>query len=311
MVPLQRKRSELRGAFQQKHSSLGLSGSIEYKEMKTPCINFDATADDVMRAMSTNAVSDGLSVNSVTITRSGNRSFSSDYGYSYQIHFVGGDVRGNVLELTSDLTLNGLDSDGGSSCTSFVSPTNDASLDIWTENDRALGTDTPRVEVIVDANMAIVSGEFKLGLTHFGQQHTTECIPWDASPEQVKTALEQLYNVDSVYVERSGDGYISSSGTHISVDSPSFQFTGGSSFVASSNDDLSSALFVGDVIKLSGQTDADTFYKIISLIDGVMVIDKPFVGAPSIAHLATRYVGFRHVIYFDGQAMHLGEEDSL
>jgi len=293
------------------HVASHASGSIEYKELKTPCINYDATADDVMGAMSTNALFDGLSVNSVTITRSGNRSFSSDYGYSYQIHFVGGDVRGNVLELTSDLTLNGLDSDGGSSCTSFVSPTNDASLDIWTENDRALGTDTPRVEVIVDANMAVVSGEFKLSVTHFGQQHTTECIPWNASPEQMKSALELLDNVDSVYVERSGDGYLSSSGTHILVNSLSFYFTGGSSFVASSNDDLSSALFVGDIIKLSGQTDADAFYKIISLIDEIMVVDKPFVGAPLIAHLATRYFGFRHIIYFDGQAMHLGEDDSL
>ena len=85
------------------HIASHASGSIVYIEMKTPCINFDATADDVMRAICTDAISNGLSTDSVTITRSGNCSFSSDYGYLYKIHFVGDDVQGNVLELTSSV----------------------------------------------------------------------------------------------------------------------------------------------------------------------------------------------------------------
>jgi len=184
-----------------------ISGSIVYKEMKTPCIAFDATADDVKRAIETNALLNGLGVNSVGVTRSGNRSYSSDYGYSYKIQFVGGDVRGNVLELTSDLGLAGLDSSGGNTCTAFASSTNDASLEIWTENEsQALGTDTPRAEVVVDSNIAIVDGEFQLSATHFGQQLTTECIPWDGTAGDVKAALENLDNVDSVRVDRMDDG---------------------------------------------------------------------------------------------------------
>jgi len=206
-----------------------ISGSIVYKEMKTQCINFDATADEVKRAMETDAILNGVGANSVRVTRSGNRSFSSDHGYSYKIYFVGGDVRGNVLELTSDLALTGVDSTGGTSCTAFVSSTNDASLEIWTENDsRALGTDTPRAEVVVDANIAIVGGEFQLSVTHYGQQLTTECIPWGGTAEEVKSALENLINVDSVRVFRAGDGVLSDNGAHILIDDYFFQHTGGS-----------------------------------------------------------------------------------
>ena len=60
--------------------------------MKAPCINFYSTADDAVRAMCTDAVLIGLGADSVMITRSGNRSFSSDYGYAYTIHFTGDDV---------------------------------------------------------------------------------------------------------------------------------------------------------------------------------------------------------------------------
>ncbi|KAL9190302.1 hypothetical protein ACHAXT_007513 [Thalassiosira profunda] len=187
-----------------------LAGSVVYKEMKTPCIEFDAAAEDVKRAMETDAVENGLGADSVRVTRSGNRSYSSEHGYSYKIAFVGSAVRGNVRELTSDLGLTGLDSTGGNTCTSFESPTNDASLEIWTENEgQALGTDTPRAEVVVSTNKAIVGGEFQLSVNHFGQQLTTECIPWDATEDQVKAALEDLANVDSVRVDRTGGGLLS------------------------------------------------------------------------------------------------------
>ena len=291
-----------------------LSGTIIYKEMKTPCINFDATADDVKRAMELDAVLNGLGVDSVSVTRSGNRSFSSDYGYSFKITFVGGDVRGNLLQLTSDTALTGVDSSGGNTCTAFVSPTNDASLDIWTENDQtALGTDTPRAEIIVDANMPIVDGEFQLSVTHYGQQLTTECIPWDGTAGQVKTALENLANVDSVRVVRTGNGVLSDDGAHIKIDDYSFSHIGSNSFLASPSDGLSDILFEGDIIKLSGQTDpSGTFYKIVSLAgDGTMILDKPFTGDTSIAsHVVTRYFGYRYVIYFDGNAMHTDGTDS-
>jgi hypothetical protein len=80
----------------------------------------------------------------------------------------------------------------------------------------------------------------------------------------VESALELFDNVDSVCVDRTGTVVLSSGKARILVDSPSFQFTGGSTFVASSSNDLSSVLFVGDIIKLSVQTNAHAFYKIVS-----------------------------------------------
>ncbi|KAL7542723.1 hypothetical protein ACHAXR_012023, partial [Thalassiosira sp. AJA248-18] len=288
-----------------------ISGSIVYKEMKTPCINFDAPAGDVKRAMETDAVLNGLGADSVHVTRSGNRSFSSDHGYSYKIHFVGSDVRGNVLELTSEFALTGMDSTDGNSCTAFVSSTNDASLEIWTENDsQALGTDTPRAEVVVDANTAIVDGEFQLSVTHFGQQLTTECIPWDGTADQVKLALENLDIVDSVRVEKSGEGVLADNGAQLQIEDYPFHHTGGGSFLASASDGLSHVLFEGDIIKLSAQADPSIFYKIVSLSGGGMVLDKPFAGDTSIPSYATRYFGYRYIIYFDGNAMHTDGTDS-
>ncbi len=118
-------------------------------------------------------------------------------------------------------------------------------------------------------------------MIHFGEQTTTECLPWDAGAEQVESALEMLDNVDFVRVDRTGTVVLSSGEARILVDSPSFQFTGGSTFVAPSSNDLSSFLFVGDIIKLSVQTNAHAFYKIVLKTDETMVIDKPFVGAES------------------------------
>jgi hypothetical protein len=186
-----------------------LSGSLVYKEMKSACIPFDATAEEVKHAIEIDALSNPLGLNSVRVVRSGSRSFSSDFGFAYKIHFVGSNVRGNMLELSSDLTLSGLDSMDGTSCDAFVSSTNDASLEIWTENESfALGTDTPRAELVIDSNIPIVEGEFQVSVTHFGQQMSTPCISWNVGPVDLELVLETLLNIDSVRVDISaGDGF--------------------------------------------------------------------------------------------------------
>eukprot|EP00985_Skeletonema_marinoi_P034419 scaffold43849_cov131-Skeletonema_marinoi.AAC.1 len=183
-----------------------LSGSLVYKEMKSACIPFDATADEVKYAIEIDALSNPLGLNSVRVLRSGSRSFSSDYGFLYKIYFEGSNVRGNMLEVSSDLTLSGLDSMGGTSCDAFASSTNDASLEIWTENESfALGTDTTRAELAIDSNVRIVEGEFQLSVTHLGQQMSTPCISWDVGPVELELALETLTNIDSVRVDDRSD----------------------------------------------------------------------------------------------------------
>eukprot|EP00970_Alexandrium_tamarense_P009994 scaffold1976_cov187-Alexandrium_tamarense.AAC.23 len=290
-----------------------IAGTLVYKELKTPCISFGATAKDVKKALETDAIENGLGLDSVSVTRSGNRSYSSNYGYAYKIHFVGNNVRGNVIQMTSETALTGLDSIGGTSCSAFVSVTNDASIDIWTENEsQALGTDTPRAEVVVDANTPIFDGEFQLSLTHLGHHHTTECIPWDATSEQIESALQNLDNVDSVHVVTTGHGLLSDSGEQLLVRDYAFQQTDEDTFQVSSPSDglLSDTLSVADVIQFSGQSDASTFYQVVSLVDNALVIDKPFDGDSTSMHYVTRFFGFRHAIYFDGNAMHTDGDGS-
>lgn len=184
-----------------------LSGSLVYNEMKSACIPFDATAEEVKHAIEIGALSNPLGLNSVRVLRSGSRSFSSGYGFEYKIYFEGSNVRGNMLEMSSDLTLSGLDSIGGMSCDAFVSSTNDASLEIWTENESfALGTDTPSVELAIDSNVQIEEGEFQLSVTHLGQELLTPCISWDVGPVELELALETLANIDSVRVDVRGSG---------------------------------------------------------------------------------------------------------
>ena len=188
-----------------------LSGALVYTEMKSSCIPFDATAEEFRNAIEVDALANPLGLDSIRVYRSGNRSFSSDYGHVYEIHFVGSNVRGNMLEVTSDMTLSGLDSMGGSSCDVFVSSTNDASIDIWTENESfSLGTDTPRVELAIVSNMQIVEGGFQLSITHLGTQTLTSCISWNARSSEVEHAIEALSNVDSVRVDDRdvGDGFV-------------------------------------------------------------------------------------------------------
>lgn len=49
-------------------------------------------------------------------------------------------------------------------------------------------------------------GAYKLSVTVGGIPVETACIYWDATAEEVETALEALTNVDSVHVERYGSG---------------------------------------------------------------------------------------------------------
>lgn len=164
--------------------------------------------------------------------------------------------------------------------------------------------------MVFEADRALFVGEYQLSVTQYGQQLTTKCIPWDSTAVFMKSALEELENVDSVRVDRTGDGGISDTGGRILIDSIYFIQTGESSFTASSIGNLSNLLSEGVTIKLSTQSDVSTFYKITSLEEGIVVLNKPFVGDVSIPSYVTQYFGCSYIIYFDGHAMHLGESDT-
>ena len=177
------------------------------KELKTHCITFDASAVELKHAIETEAIESGVGLDAVRVTRSGDMSFSSNYGYSYMIEFIGGNLRGNTNQFMSDAMLSGRDALGGSTCEAFNSPTDDASINILTENEsEAIGTDTPRTNILVTADYKVEEGQFELSVMYLGETKTTSCIEWNADAAVLKSIIEELSNVDSVRVDRSGIG---------------------------------------------------------------------------------------------------------
>ena len=173
----------------------GSGGQIVTQTMMTACIPWSASAETVQKALETEGSTiNPLGAGSVRVTRSGDASYSSGFGYSYEVEFVGTAYRGNVGTLLSDT----------SPCEAFDSPTNDAVVQITTNNDSlAVGTDTPRAQLLIESSggLDIIEGSYQLGVDYLGGVQTTDCIDWDASAQDIKAALESLDNVDSVRVD--------------------------------------------------------------------------------------------------------------
>lgn len=51
-------------------------------------------------------------------------------------------------------------------------------------------------------------GAYTLEVTFSASTLATTCLYWDATAQEVETALEALANVDSVHVERYGSGSV-------------------------------------------------------------------------------------------------------
>ena len=91
----------------------------------------------------------------------------------------------------------------------------------------------------------------------------------------------------------------------------SFEQVDNHTFVASHSDGLSDALYLGDMVQFSNQGDPDVFYKITSVVGDNIGIDLAFAGGSSASSHVTRFFGFRHVIYFDGHAMHMNQNGDM
>lgn len=171
------------------------TGQIVTQTMTTACIPWSASAGTVQAAIETEASTvNPLGDGAVRVARSGDASYSSNFGYSYEIEFIGSAFRGNIGELAWDT----------SSCEAFDSPSNDARVQIKTNNDSlAVGTDTARAQLLIESTggVDIVEGSYKLVVGYIGGIQTTSCIDWDASAHEIEEALETLGNIDSVRVD--------------------------------------------------------------------------------------------------------------
>jgi len=182
-----------KGSFQLRYSYYAFNNSMALLEDTSACIPYSASAADVELALE--SLPSGA-IDDVEVVRSGSGSYLSRFGYVWTVSFVGNKVAGNVkaLQVVTD------------NCSPLISPTSDASVVVETVNPNgAVGTDTEIQSVVVAADAVIAQGQFALEVTHAGVTLSTNCINWNAEAADVEAAMESLSNVDSVFVERSGD----------------------------------------------------------------------------------------------------------
>lgn len=277
--------------------SLSLSqGKMYTKTLKTPCIEFNASAEDFKNALEHDALENGFDVGEIEVKRNRLRENTSKFGYSYTISFVGDSVKGNINQFSTDVSLSGLDSSGGMTCKAFNS--DDAYVVIKTLNDdMAMGTDTPRAVVELTSNTDIVEGEYALEINYLGQVMTSECISWDADPAMLEDTLEKLDNVDAVHVvSRKRDTFVEDFPNII------FHCVNGSNILQMS--EMSSnhlvELKIGDRIYVDHQ---ERFFIILTISSNNLMLSEPYVGHDKICSV-TKAENYIYDVHFNGQGMH-------
>lgn len=184
------------GSYQIVYSFLDfdLFGPVIQTQTTSACIPVDADAEVVKVALESLA-----SIDKVTVDKSGYGGYTSFFGYSYSIAFVGNAVAGRTLPLQV-IT-------GGAGCSS-ASALAGVSFEVSSASEwDAVGTDTEIQSIAVVSDRQIAQGHYRLSFEYpLTNVQTSACVAWNATAAEVKTALEGLSNVDRVYVDRTGSG---------------------------------------------------------------------------------------------------------
>ena len=284
------------------------NGTIKTKLLRTPCIAFDATAAELKAAIEDGALENGLPSGSLEVQRS-SKPNNQNFGYAYTVRFIGDSVRGNINQFSSDWTLSGKDANGGNSCIPFDATVEDEVLSVVTlDSDPAIGTDTPHVVLMLNADNEMIEGEFELTINYLGEPRTTSCIPWNADDSFLQLTLENLTNIDSVFVRRTGTGRLGNSADFL--ENISFDCKDGADFFSYNNEGVLN-IVVGDRIQFTTQQDMTLFYT-ISAIDTnskLISLSQSYHGRDQHCR-ASKFFSYRYDIYFDGQAMHGSAQSS-
>lgn len=285
-------------------------GNFYHKTLLTPCIPFGASPEMLKRSMEEYALQDGLPINSVTVSRSGDGSASSNFGYEYTIKFIGGALRGNVQELHTDINLLGTNYLGGQTCESFKLQEGSAFIHIETETQRrAIGSDTSHLKMNINADGGIAFGEYAFLISHLGQTVKSNCIPWNANAEIIQNSLMNLSNVDSVFVDVRGNGFLSlaDDAIHDVLNISRFEKRNEYNMIysLSSNIDLSKHISINDRISIicDSYTNGTTFYRVTSLNETAIILDRE-VHCNMQEFEIVMHANFEYTIYFDGHGMH-------
>ncbi|KAG4226736.1 hypothetical protein PC116_g24861, partial [Phytophthora cactorum] len=170
----------------------GNTGTFTTIGAKTGAISWSAAASAVKTEL-TSVVNGAIATNDVVVTRDGDASVDFQYGYVFQITFVGNNVAGETKKIVCD--------DKTFVATGGVTVHCDVAMD----TDVAMGTDTAVQQVIVSAKKPLSVGSYKIHFNYLGMDKVSGCIPFDASAKTMESSLEAMPNIDNVYVTRETD----------------------------------------------------------------------------------------------------------
>ncbi|KAL3663536.1 hypothetical protein V7S43_011423 [Phytophthora oleae] len=170
----------------------GNTGTFTTVGVVTDPINWNDDAVAVKAALTAGV--NRLGTNDIVVTRDGDASVDFQFGYVFQISFIGKNVAGETKKIVcSDKTF---------AATGAV----DVFCDVTMNTNNAMGTDTCVQQVIVAAAKPLTVGSYKLHFNYLGMDKVSDCIPFDASAETMETILERMPNIDNVFVTR--DTYV-------------------------------------------------------------------------------------------------------
>jgi len=160
-----------------------------YDATTSSCLDVTSSAEDIEAALEALSV-----IDDVEVSKSGTGSYSDAFGYSWTITFSGNFVAGDVQDLEVVTTGCALASDVTATVTTL-------------DKGPAVGLDTEVHTIVVSADDEIVQGQYQVTY----KSEVSSCIPWNATADELKAALDDVSSIDSVFVERNGDGDMASS----------------------------------------------------------------------------------------------------
>ncbi|OWZ23328.1 Titin isoform N2B [Phytophthora megakarya] len=168
----------------------GSPGTFSPLTVLTSNMNWNDDAATVQSALTCATINAALGSKDIVVTRDGDAASDFNYGYIFQITFVGNNVAGETQKMLCDGSH--LAATGGATVHCDVSMTRDI----------AMGTDTCVQQVIVTADKPLTVGSYKLHFNYLGLDQISACIPFDASAKTMETILEGMPNIDNVFVTR-------------------------------------------------------------------------------------------------------------
>ncbi|KAK1941930.1 Titin [Phytophthora citrophthora] len=178
--------------FQKEVATSSTPGVFTTVGTPTGSINWNDDAATVKTALTAVNL---LGTNDIVVTRDGDASVDFQFGYIFQITFIGNDFAGETNKIV---------------CNKNFAATGGAATfcDVSMNTNIAMGTDTCVQQVIVATAKPLRVGSYKLHFNYLGADKVSDCIPFDASADTMETILERMPNIDNIFVTR--DTYIDS-----------------------------------------------------------------------------------------------------